>query len=223
MEDSLTWQEVIHRISEESSTRPRDIAVNLNRMMQKYGIVTSLRQAHLFGQIAAETGRWRTMVEGGNDEYFRKYEPLTDQGVKLGNFERGDGKRYKGRGLIQLTGRDSYTKYGNFRGCNFIGDDNAALLQVDGYATCDASGYYWPSKQKYTFDKNKKLLPSGELGINYWADIGSSMQNAAEVTKRINPALNHFYVRWQCFNHAMYVLGDAADILADFDTIEENN
>ena len=171
-EESLTWQEVINRLSTGNATRPGDIAIYLNKAMKKYGIVTALRRAHLFGQIAAETGRWRTMVEGGNDDYFKKYEPRTDQGVKLGNTNQGDGKRFKGRGLIQLTGRESYGKYGSFRGRDFLNDADASLLQSDGYTTCDASGYYWASKQKYIFDSKNKLTPSGHLGINYWADLG---------------------------------------------------
>jgi predicted chitinase len=190
-------------------------------MMRKYGIVTALRRAHLFGQVAAETGRWRTMVEAGDDDYFKKYEPRTDQGEKLGNSMRGDGKRFKGRGLIQLTGRYSYAEYGKFRACDFLEDANSLILQNDGYSTCDASGYYWASKQKYIYGSKKKLISRGEQGINYWADFGASEGNISEVTKRINPGLNHFYIRIQCFNHALDVFGDMTIISADFDVIEE--
>jgi predicted chitinase len=218
----LTWQDVIDRISIGNSVRPSNIALYLNEMMRKYGIVTAIRRAHLFGQIAAETGRWQKMVEGGDDEYFVKYEPGTVQGNKLGNTIEGDGKRFKGRGLIQLTGRESYARYGKFRSCDFVTDPNSSILQNDGHSTCDASGYYWASKQKYVLDSKNKLIPSGKLGINYWADFGASDANTTEVTKRINPALNHFYIRKQCFNHALDVFGDSTIISPDFDAIEES-
>jgi len=221
-EDELTWQTVIDRLSAGNSVRPSDIALYINKMMRKYGIVTALRRAHLFGQVAAETGRWRAMVEAGDDDYFEKYEPRTDQGEKLGNSMRGDGRRFKGRGLIQLTGRYSYAGYGKFCARDFLGDASSLVLQNDGFSTCDASGYYWASKQKYIYDSKKKLIANGEQGINYWADRGASEGDIAEVTKRINPGLNHFYIRKQCFNHALNVFGDMTIISIDFDAITES-
>jgi predicted chitinase len=80
---NLTWQDVINRLNTGNATRLGDIAIYLNKTMNKYGIVTALLPAHLLGQMAAEKERWRTMVEAGNDDYFKKYEPRTDQGVKL--------------------------------------------------------------------------------------------------------------------------------------------
>lgn len=62
------------------------------------------------------TSRWETgktylpIEEYGNPHYFDKYEPGTRLGKQLGNSQRGDGARFKGRGYVQSTGRANYIK-----------------------------------------------------------------------------------------------------------------
>jgi hypothetical protein len=53
---------------------------------------------------------------------FNLYEPGTPKGIKLGNTVPGDGPRFKGRGYIQLTGRDNYTRIGLQVGANLVGN-----------------------------------------------------------------------------------------------------
>lgn len=55
---------------------------------------------------------WMPIAEYGNDGYFFKYEPNTPLGARLGNVVPGDGKRYKGRGYVQITGRTNYYHLG---------------------------------------------------------------------------------------------------------------
>jgi hypothetical protein len=57
---------------------------------------------------------------------FDKYEPGTSTAVKLGNIEPGDGARFKGRGFIQLTGRDNYTRIGSQIGVDLVGNPTLA-------------------------------------------------------------------------------------------------
>ena len=72
--------------------------------MTRYDINTPLRQVHFLAQIGHESGelRFREEVASGV-----AYENRRD----LGNTQPGDGPRYKGRGLIQLTGRANYAEY----------------------------------------------------------------------------------------------------------------
>src|SRR5512139_346805 len=69
--------------------------------MEKYGINTKLRIAHFLGQLCHESDHFRTLQEYASGA---RYEGRRD----LGNVFRGDGRKYKGRGGIQLTGRANY-------------------------------------------------------------------------------------------------------------------
>jgi putative chitinase len=48
----------------------------------------------------------------GRESYFNKYKPEASIGKKLGSSQIGDGYRFRGRGIFQLTGRYNYQKYG---------------------------------------------------------------------------------------------------------------
>lgn len=88
--------------------RPHDIARYcrpLNEAMSEFKINNSVRIAAFLAQIAVESGCLRYSEEIASGE---AYEGRKD----LGNTQKGDGVRYKGRGLIQLTGRHNYRKAG---------------------------------------------------------------------------------------------------------------
>ncbi|MBD2753799.1 glycoside hydrolase family 19 protein [Spirosoma validum] len=76
-----------------------------NELLPLYGINTWLRLSHFLAQLLHESGGFRYTQEIASG---KAYEGRKD----LGNTQPGDGVKFKGRGLIQLTGRDNYTAFG---------------------------------------------------------------------------------------------------------------
>jgi putative chitinase len=90
------------------------MGAKLASTLARYAIDTPLRVAHFLGQIAHESDGFCTTEEYADG---RAYEGRRD----LGNVQAGDGPRYKGRGLIQLTGRMNYALTGQELGLDLVG------------------------------------------------------------------------------------------------------
>ncbi len=106
---------------------------SLKKAMDKAGYTDPTERAMFLAQMAHESGNFKydeEIHDGSN------YEGRSD----LGNTKEGDGKRYKGRGYIQLTGRANYTHYGNKLGVDLAG--NPELAKKPSVAA-DVAVAYW--------------------------------------------------------------------------------
>lgn len=83
--------------------------LNKYMSMDKYQVNTYLRVCHFLAQAAHESASLRTLEEYASGA---AYEGRKD----LGNVNKGDGIRYKGRGIFQITGRANYRNIGNLIG-----------------------------------------------------------------------------------------------------------
>jgi predicted chitinase len=154
----------------------------IQQAMQEFEITSYLREAAFLAQLAHESGELRYMEELASGS---AYEGRKD----LGNTQPGDGKRYKGRGPIQLTGRANYKKYGDLLGLDLINNPTVAATKEVGFRI---AGQFW------------KLN-----GLNGLAD----QQDFKQITKRINGGYNGLDDRTKYYNRAKQVLNtnDAVD------------
>ncbi len=125
MLDADLLRAVAHMIPGERGARQRAIIDKVGEALDRtlrapqYRIDTPLRIAHFLAQTAHESDGFSTTEEYASGD---AYEGRHD----LGNDEPGDGRRYKGRGLIQLTGRDNYLRYGRMLGIPLLTDPELA-------------------------------------------------------------------------------------------------
>ena len=151
----------------------------LNTAMQHYQIVGPKRVAAFIAQIGHESGQLRYVREiWGPTAAQRGYEGRED----LGNTVPGDGRKYCGRGLIQITGRTNYAKCGEALGLDLI--SHPELLELPQHAAMSAA-WYW--KQK---------------GLNDLAD----QDQFNIITRRINGGLNGLADRLELWEKAREVL-----------------
>lgn len=159
-------------------------------VLPRYAINTSLRKAHFLAQVAHESGGFKFVSENLNYSakalygVFRKYFPTlavaetyARQPEKIankvyadrmsnGNEASGDGWKYRGRGLIQLTGKDNYSKFSRDTHQDFIA--NPDLVATSEWALASAC-WFWKQRD-----------------INRYADA----DDIHMVTKKINGGYN---------------------------------
>lgn len=147
----------------------------LNKYALEFDIDSPARWAHYLAQIAHESAEMRYSEEIASG---RKYEGRTD----LGNIYKGDGVKYKGRGLIQLTGRKNYTTYKGYCGYDVVRQPELLCKPV---GAVRSSMWFWRKK-----------------GLNAYADA----DDFATITRRINGGTNGWDSRKKYLAKAQEVL-----------------
>jgi len=147
----------------------------IQEAMAEFEIDSYLRETAFLAQLAHESAELRYMEEIASGA---AYEGRKD----LGNTQPGDGKRYKGRGPIQLTGRANYIKYGGLLGLDLVNNPTLAATKEVGFRV---AGQFW------------KLN-----GLNELADL----LQFRLITKRINGGYNGLDDRLKYYQRARKVM-----------------
>ncbi len=156
----------------------------LQQAMEEFEINTLLREAAFLAQIAHESGEFRWMEEiWGPTETQKRYELPSPKATELGNTRPGDGKRFKGRGPIQITGRANYKKYGGLLGVDLIDQPELAATPEVGFRIACV---FW------------RLSKLNEL---------ADQQQFEKITRRINGGLTGQADRVKYYERAKVVLG----------------
>ena len=172
----MVTDDELKRIMPNCASAKRDAYLPfIQQAMQEFDITSYLREAAFLAQLAHESGELRYMEEIASGS---AYEGRKD----LGNTQPGDGKRYKGRGPIQLTGRANYKKYGDLLGLDLVNNPTIASTPEVGFRI---AGQFW------------KLN-----GLNALAD----QQDIRQITRRINGGYNGLDDRIKYYNRAKQVL-----------------
>jgi putative chitinase len=176
----------------------------LTAAFTRFEINTPERQSAFIGQCAHESANFKTLQENLNysakglnatwpsrfpseaeaQPYHRQPEKIANKvySGRMGNLDEGDGWKYRGRGLIQLTGKDNYRLASDALGVDFIADPDLVLTKE--YAALTAA-WYW----------NKR-------GLNKEADA----KDFTGMTKKINGGVIGLADRVAHINTALGVL-----------------
>lgn len=160
--------------------RAQRFAEPITAAMAEFDISTPARQAAFLAQIGHESGglHWTTELWGPTAAQ-RGYEGRRD----LGNTRIGDGFAFRGRGLIQTTGRENYTKTGAALGVDLMANPEALAEPL---LAARSAAWFWKSK-----------------GLNALADAGDFLT----ITKRINGGYNGLSERQMLWADAKKALG----------------
>lgn len=147
----------------------------LNAAMLEFGITTPARAASFLSQVGHESGQLLYVRELASGQ---AYEGRAD----LGNVRPGDGVRFRGRGLLQVTGRANYAACGKALGLDLLAQPELLEQTVN---ACRSAGWFWQTR-----------------GLNALADAGDQVN----VTRRINGGVNGLAERLALYQAARKVL-----------------
>lgn len=171
----VTAAELCQIMPQASRRRVDEFVGGLCNSFTEFEINTGLLAAHYLAQIACESIQLTYTQEIASGV---RYEGRLD----LGNTQPGDGVKFKGRGLLQITGRHNYAECGKALGLPLL--EHPELLELPTYAA-QSAGWFWKSH-----------------GLNQIA----ATDDIRAVTKRINGGYNNLADRTIFYSRARKVL-----------------
>ena len=160
-------------------------------MFARYNINTTQRQASFIGQCQHESNNFRTLEENLHysadglmrtwpsrfpsadvaQQYANNPEKIANKvyAGRMGNTEEGDGWKYHGRGVIQLTGRENYERCGTAISADLI---NQPQLLVEPHYAAMSAGWFWNRAglnalaDSKDYDTMTKRINGGLLGLD---------------------------------------------------------
>lgn len=155
--------EITSKLAPKTSIMPRPRTTLTDTSYEKYFISIANKNGikgdeliALLAQVAHETDYFKTLVEYDREDNFKSYEG------KNGNTDEGDGYKYRGRGFLQLTGKENYQLAGDFFGLDLVNDPDLVSNPKIAAAT---SLWYWVNRVK--------------PHVKDWSDV-------TKVTKKVN-------------------------------------
>lgn len=141
----------------------------LNRAFKRYRIDTCLRKSHFIAQAYHETDRFRTTIEYSSGE---QYDPGKHPDAERNkNTIIGDGPKYRGRGLMQLTWKINYSSYKTYSKYDSV--TNYKNLSTDLKYAVDSAGWYWRNGSAWK-DMNTRADKDDIYYINMGINGGSN-------------------------------------------------
>ena len=189
---------------------PDEVLSQIPQTIEKFEINTPLRLAHFLAQCGHESGNWKFKVENLNysaqalQSVFRKYFPDEATAAQYarkpemiankvyasrmanGDEKSGDGWKFRGRGYIQLTGRQNYTSFDKVVDDNILSNTD---LVADKYPLLSAA-WFWDTNNLSTL-----------------ADKGATDTDVTAITKRVNGGTHGLDDRLSKFKKYYELLG----------------
>jgi predicted chitinase len=184
----MLTNEQVHAIMPQlSAAKGATLFPFLSAAVSEFAIDRPARTAAFLAQLAHESGQFRFMEEiWGPTAAQKRYEPPSDLAATLGNTQAGDGKRFKGRGPIQITGRANYRRFGDLLALDLVSEPERAASPGVAFRI---AGLFWSKK-----------------GLNELADQVSP-EAFREITRRINGGFKGLAERERFYDAAKQVLG----------------
>ena len=175
-----------------------DVLTAMNNMMGRYGISANRRrQAAFLAQVAVECAQLTEWNEGTSEAYQTKHY---ENNKNLGNSKPGDGVRFRGRGPLQLTGRDNYTRCGTylrkhgFANAHLDADPDQVRTQLT--VGCETAGWYWAKSR----GKRDASVMADKLRLT--TDATERAQFNA-ISRFVNGGDNGLDDRWKFYKQAV--------------------